>query len=472
MLYNEASFKIRDYIGDNKMDNIYNKTVSKFLEQTRVMYERKQELQIKEIVEQYKKISKNIKVINKNISKINTEYRVEICRYLDKFLDIIVDSEIIRQDSVIKNVYTMHHLGEIWSNQILLKDKGITGYLLAKELDAKAIIMYGSKDMDYPYLEYLEGVELLEVETSENIEDMYYKYLRESYEKMDVLVLHGIYPFTIVFLNEYRKYRPDGKVYCGLDMNIWWMNKIDWTDPIVTRFSEQCDIITTSSSYVRDVVNINKNIPFYCRYIPNGFYNAMGNRIIADVNKKENIILTVGRIGVDLKNNEDLMIAFAKVEHMLKDWSVHLVGGIQDEFQPFINEYFKVYPELKERVIFRGLINDKDELYNEYAKAKCFILTSISEGGTPNVYAEALFHGCMFITSDIDAANEIVNNGELGEIYKCKDTDELAECMIRMASRAEDEEEMKMHIQKAIDYGNRVYDWNRNAKKIAYMLNE
>jgi hypothetical protein len=49
-----------------------------------------------------------------------------------------------------------------------------------------------------------------------------------------------------------------------------------------------------------------------------------------------------------------------------------------------------------ERVAFTGAITDKAELYSEYAKAKIFALTSTLEGVTPNVYAEALFHGCMF----------------------------------------------------------------------------
>lgn len=43
--------------------------------------------------------------------------------------------------------------------------------------------------------------------------------------------------------------------------------------------------------------------------------------------------------------------------------------------------------------------------------------------------------------------------------------------MIRMASTSS-EEEMGIHIKKALEYGNRVYDWERNSKKIAYMLNE
>lgn len=451
------------------MNDFYNNKVREFLEQTKEIYDKKQELPIQQIKEHYKKISNNLKIVNKNISKINIEFRVELCRYIDKFLDIIIDCDGLENNLNVKNVYTPHHIGG--ENQALLKDKGIAGYLLAKELGAKPLLMFGLKNREYTNLGILEGLELLKVDEQEGINSKYFNYLKEHYKNIDVLILHGFYSFTLLFLNEYRQLRPDGKVYCGLDMNINWMNKINWNHPDGKRFMEQYDVITTSSSYVRDVININRDIPFYCRYIPNGFYNVMNNDIIADATKKENIILTVGRIGTEQKNNTELLLAFAKVEHILKNWSVHLVGNIETVFLEFIDKYFIVYPELKERVIFKGDLNNKDELYSEYAKAKCFALTSIVEGGTPNVYAEALFHGCMFITSDIDAANEITNNGELGEVYKRKDIDALAECMLRMASKSS-EEEMKIHIQKALDYGNKVYDWNRNAKKIAYMLSE
>jgi len=210
-------------------------------------------------------------------------------------------------------------------------------------------------------------------------------------------------------------------------------------------------------------------VSFPLRYFPNGFYNPKNIKIVAESSKKENTIITVGRIGADQKNNMELMIAFAKASDALKNWKLKLIGDIEPEFQPIINDFITAFPDLKERIIFTGAITDKVELYNEYAKAKIFALTSLSEGGTPNVYAEALFHGCMFITSDIDAADDITNCGELGMKYKRGDIDELTRSLIKLCSNA-DESAFSKHIPKSLNYAAKYYDWNRNAKKLAYAL--
>jgi glycosyltransferase involved in cell wall biosynthesis len=201
----------------------------------------------------------------------------------------------------------------------------------------------------------------------------------------------------------------------------------------------------------------------------NGFYNPTGLQITASAEYKENIILMVGRVGDGQKNNEELMSAFKVVANTLPGWSLRFVGPIDPQFKPFMEWYFSEYPDLKERVIFTGAIHDKTELYNEYAKAKVFALSSRTESGTPNVYAEALFHGCMFVTSDIDAADDITNYGELGETYTRGDIKGLAEALLKVCSNA-DEQAFSVHIPKALEYARKYYDWNRNAKKLAYML--
>jgi glycosyltransferase involved in cell wall biosynthesis len=189
---------------------------------------------------------------------------------------------------------------------------------------------------------------------------------------------------------------------------------------------------------------------------------------MVDANLKENIILTVGRIGHGQKNNEELLIAFARVSNILNGWTVRLVGPVEPRFQTFINNYFTARPDLKDRVIFTGAIYNKGELYGEYAKAKIFALTSRFEG-FPNVYAEALFHGCMFVTSNIDAADDIINFGELGLKYNLGNIDALSGALVRLCSNAS-HSAFQTHIPKALNYAAKHYDWTRNAKRLAYML--
>ena len=84
----------------------------------------------------------------------------------------------------------------------------------------------------------------------------------------------------------------------------------------------------------------------------------------------------VGRIsGVNdrlSKRTDILMDAFAKVADKLPDWKLRIVGSIYDSFKPYIEKYFNEHPDLKERVTFTGLIEDKTELANEYKRAKIF----------------------------------------------------------------------------------------------------
>jgi glycosyltransferase involved in cell wall biosynthesis len=286
---------------------------------------------------------------------------------------------------------------------------------------------------------------------------------------MDILILHGMYNQTVRYLDEYRNLRKDGKVYCGLDMQNYWMGNISWDSPNAITFAQQCDVIATSGRSMRDMLNGNPKAHFPCRWLPNGFLNPTGVKIIADPEIKENTILTVGRIGSSEKNNAELLIAFARVSEELSGWSLRLAGAIEPEFQSYIEHYFSKRPDLKERVVFTGAITDKKELYGEYSRAKVFALTSPLEGGTPNVFAEALFHGCMFVTSNIDASDDITNYGQLGAVYTLGDLDALCDTLVKVCSGT-NKKAFRKHIPKALDYAMRYYDWNRNVKKLAYML--
>ncbi|MCL2014797.1 MAG: glycosyltransferase, partial [Defluviitaleaceae bacterium] len=186
-------------------------------------------------------------------------------------------------------------------------------------------------------------------------------------------------------------------------------------------------------------------------------------------NRKKNILLTVGRIGAEQKNNEELVLAFCNIADKISDWELRLVGSVDERIKPFMAKIFSERPHLRERIILVGLLHDKQELYKEYDRAKIFALTSIFEGGTPNVYAEALFHGCKFITSDIDSADDMTCFGHLGIKYKLGDLAALQAAILQMTAES-DESAMAEHIPMALEYGKRYFEWRRNAKKLAYML--
>lgn len=125
-------------------------------------------------------------------------------------------------------------------------------------------------------------------------------------------------------------------------------------------------------------------IPYKIEYVPNGLdYNMYP--IKSEFKDKENTLLFVGRIGDEDKQNEVLLEAFAKVSDKIPSWKLKMVGGIEEEFTEYLDKYFDENPDMKKKIVFTGEIVDKQKLYNEYAKAKVFTLTSKKEGGTPNV---------------------------------------------------------------------------------------
>jgi glycosyltransferase involved in cell wall biosynthesis len=130
-----------------------------------------------------------------------------------------------------------------------------------------------------------------------------------------------------------------------------------------------------------------------------------------DFDKKENIILTVGRIGSPEKASDLLMRAFSKVEESVrKTWKLVFVGPIENEFKSTIEEFFNINEKLKDVVLFKGPIYDRNELYNEYKKAKIFCLTSNFESVGISLIEAAAF-GDVIVSTKVGIAEEIVAKG-------------------------------------------------------------
>ena len=453
------------------MSGMFSQELSGFLSETEQFIEQVDSLSFDTAADLYDLLDDAAMVATTHIEEVDPELRVEICNRQDIVLERIVDvlppfERVGEQINIFSPSLNMYN---DWYNLQIMKDCALTGYLLARETGGKPFMLFGTAGVDYPFLPLLPGLELVRREPENDPAQNHLQYLKDNYMNMDVLILYGMYPQSPPYLDVYRKVRPDGKVYCALDMSTYWFKNIDWDELSVQTFGQQCSVIATSCRFMRDFLNRTTVTRFPCRWLPNGFYNPTGLDLKADAAYKENIILTVGRIGVGQKKNEELMLGFAEVASALSDWTLRLVGPIDPHMNEFIEWYFNNYPHLKERVTLVGSIVDKTVLYDEYAKAKVFSLTSRSESGTPNVCAEALYHGCMFVTSDIDGADDMTNFGELGVVYTRGDIKGLSEALLKVCSDA-DKAAFEKHIPKALAYADKYYDWNRNAKKLAYML--
>jgi glycosyltransferase involved in cell wall biosynthesis len=141
-------------------------------------------------------------------------------------------------------------------------------------------------------------------------------------------------------------------------------------------------------------------------------------------NKKENLILTVGR-QVERKGTEYLIKAMNLIESSYK---LVIVGN-----GPLLNDLKKIATSenLSDRVIFTGWISD-EALVEYYKKAKIFVLPAIydSRGDTEGlgmVLVEAMMHGAVCVATGIGGITDIIKDGETGLFSKEKNPKDIAE---------------------------------------------
>lgn len=143
----------------------------------------------------------------------------------------------------------------------------------------------------------------------------------------------------------------------------------------------------------------------------------------------------------------------------LKDWKVLLVGPFtkdfslsgDEAFEHYVENYFKRYPHLKEKVIFTGPEYDPITLNNYFNKAKIFLMTSRFEAFA-NVFSQALWFRCHIMSTDVGGAQDMSNNWQYGTKLRQENSEYLSNC-----------------LQKLIDERNSIsYPDEEFAKTISY----
>lgn len=346
-----------------------------------------------------------------------------------------------------------------WNNQQITKNCGLVPYLFHKLWGWHAV-MVGKDNGPYPALADVPGLELVALPTAGATMD----YLVEHVGEIDVLVLHGVFPINITLAARYRALRPDGKIYLEADANRFYEERIPMTQELEEMLLS-CDVVGASCRRIQRWLSA--KWPCRVDYVPNGFYDLKGAYKMPDFTVKEDVILTVARLGSPEKRTEDLMLAFAQIAEAFPAWTLRLVGGVDERFRPFVDAYFEKFPELRDRVVFTGAITDKAQLLAEYRRAKIFALMSSSEGGTPNVIAEALYGGCYMVTSEVDGADDIIAGGACGQKYPVADARALANCLRRVCSNPAI---IEHGGRAALAYGRETFDFIKIVRRLYCLL--
>jgi glycosyltransferase involved in cell wall biosynthesis len=322
-----------------------------------------------------------------------------------------------------KRFFTLFPLSH---NVHLTKDVGVIPFILYRDYGYDSTLVTFKNETTYPSLENeVKGLKINFIE-----KDKKYKfgkpsmkvirYILENASQIDILNLYHNTKETLLYGLIYKLRNPSGIFYCKLDITTERLPKkmnclkkavySFFFDKITSLVSTELD---EAYNYLLSEYPVLKKKLFI---LPNGIDDVFIkkkeiNRY--DFSQKENLIITVGRIGTLQKNNELLLNALLKID--LKDWSVAFIGPIEPDFQIKIDAFYLTNPTLKNKVRFIGEIATKENLYDWYNRAKIFCLTSKWES-FGIVLVEALYFGNYIITTDISSAKSITNNEKIGSI--------------------------------------------------------
>lgn len=299
-------------------------------------------------------------------------------------------------------------------------------------------------------------------------------YILRNVQKYDVLNIYHMTKRSILLIAPARLRHPGIKVYVKLDMGRATYNKMKrWEQcfrnkifmRIMHRFHLGADLYTVETKKYVDELNHMKLYQGRVKYLPNGFWPLPSDA--RDV-PKENVILTVGRLGTVQKNTELLLSVFADLpDEIISSWQLILVGTYTDEIRKMADTMVQEDARLAGKITFTGNISDKSELANYYKKAAIFCLPSRWEGFSL-AFIEALHHGVLPVVTDcFDGVTEILQNGKYGEIVPNENAEALRTALMNKM----------IHVKETIkaggdtkEYADANFSWEILGKRLdAYL---
>ena len=316
----------------------------------------------------------------------------------------------------------------------LVKDVGQLPYFMYKTEGYDATLISYQNNVEYPFIDQeVNGLKLNFIPNKGRF--LYFElgvlyYLFNHSKSIAILNLFHFKKDHILYLLIYKLVNPKGKAYIKLDMDILFFknyNAFLFSNYALKNFVLKAltswifkltDLFSVETDQAKDyLLNIYPELRNKLICIPNGVDNLYLDKEIPikAFQEKENIILTVGRIGTEQKNTELLLDALKITD--LKDWKVYILGPIEESFKKYIADFYKEYPQLENKVIFTGNITDRKELFDWYNRSKIFCLSSRYEG-FPIAFPEALYFGNYLISSPVSSAEHITSSGKYGTVAR------------------------------------------------------
>lgn len=369
-----------------------------------------------------------------------------------------------------------------FNDNIAGKDMFLVPMYLAEQIGAEAEIVFPKWEDNKHLTGYYRGVKLTPIKSDSRFHSTFWSeramtwWLIKNARKTDVLFLFWINKRNILYSLLYKMLNPKGISYIKADGAPFVVSK----ETLVKRI--KCKILDFLYRYV-DIVSVETESLF--DNAQKGCYgnllkgktllvsNAFDYKMFDELNitkknfgEKENIIITVGRIGDYYKNSEFMLEVLDGLS--LGDWEFHFIGPVEQDFIPKYEAFCKRNPDSASKVKLIGGIYDRRKLWEQYNKAKVFVLTSRKEG-MACVYSEALAFGDYIVTTDVSSAEDITDHQRVGTIIAQGDAESFRR---RLRYIMDNQDILENNVPEAMGLSEKKYNWSVQVKKVADRIKE
>jgi glycosyltransferase involved in cell wall biosynthesis len=330
-------------------------------------------------------------------------------------------------------------------NVHLIKDVGQIANALGEHHDFDSTLVCYKKSKSYPYLKTEAKHLKLDFISPKGkilfLEKAVLNHLKQHAKQIDVLQLFHLTKETIYYALYFAFLNKKGKIYVKMDVynetlehDVIYSKKpiFQWIHKKAEKqFLKKITVISaenpTSLMLLKQKFPQLKDKAILVTNGVNGSFLKTNFPTINTFEEKENIILSVGRIGAVDKNYEMLLDAFVLAK--LTGWKLILVGPIEIAFQEKVNQLFIENPTLKTQIELVGNVEDRISLYNYYNRSKLFCLSSPQES-FGIAFVEAMYFGNYLIgTTGMSSFEYIANNFVHGAWVNPNDTNKLSELL-------------------------------------------
>lgn len=351
------------------------------------------------------------------------------------------------------------------------QDSGMFLYTLAKDFNWESTyVFYKTRpeetQWNETFLKYVRPVCLGETD------DLDYKkqvslakqFIQEHIHEYDAIMLFHYGSTAWKLARLCKKHNPNIVVYVKLDMGIGGFNHFcnngpfqnlkNWFEKLKSSYVDIFTVETKSYYEKLKKTSVFKN---RIEYLPNGVSLLDIDLTELDILPKENIVVTVGRLGTYEKNNSLLLKAIKNLPiELVKNWEFLLIGPSTQEFSKEVALFKEKNPAIANCINMTGEINNRNTLYSYLRRAKIICMTSLSESTCISTLEGMYFGTYPVITNYSDFTLDTTTNNKVGCIVENKNINALVSSLKHIMS---DDNlyckgiESQSYVRSVFDYG-------------------